>query len=880
MQGWSAAGRARKKKRLFGLENRSHSIEQLEARLVLAGAPVAPLGSLVFEEQFVDEISSLGQTKSFQLDLDPGQKLSLVVATDEDLVAETEFVGPNGTTLAFDVGTEVTFQTLSIDLGGTYTLTIGGEADSTGSFTIQVWHNAAIEMEQHGGLGNSTVSTAQDMSGSFISLGDGLADRGAVVGGSGSEDDTEEWLSFVLDDGQTATLALAELSGPTGATLELYDETLTRLALGVVSSGADQVIHNFTDLTTDGASAVYFAHIINPPKEFNLVVTRDSDFDADGGKAFSLAEQITPTRSVLGHVKEAVGAALDPLTTFPGPSFGGFIPPDPIHAVGPAQIVAMVNTEIAIYDKAGNRLFRQSTNGTGGFFGSVGATTTVFDPWVTFDPVSQRFFALGIELTSSTKSHLYMAVSTDETPTSGAEWHKYKLDFTHIPDGTGLGAGPHFPDYPKMSVSEDAVFISGNYFAIGTGSGRYVGLTALDKTSLLNGSGATKLYEEYFEGFTVFPLQHYDNSQTQYFAESVGTSTIRIHAITDVLTTPTRVTHDLAVPEFGPPIDVPQLGGGVPADTVSERVMTGVWRNGSAWFAHPITDPAIGDQETVSRWYEVATNNFPTADPTLIQSGNVDPGPGLHAWSPAIAVDAAGNMAIGFSLGGPDQFLGAGYTGRLDSDSLGTTTSPVFEYVSGQANYVLTDGVGRNRWGDYSGMSIDPADDSTFWVFNQYSSSSNKWATRIGSFQLDAIPESDWYQFEVDAGETFAIETFTPFGDAGMPENALDPFLELYAPDGTLLAQDDNSGTDGRNATITHTASAAGAYRVRTYPANGTEGDYVVSVSPPNNTGDPSPTILDTTPDDGQRVDRFPSTIPSDFRNTCWQPQSNRLICT
>ena len=33
-----------------------------------------------------------------------------------------------------------------------------------------------------------------------------------------------------------------------------------------------------------------------------------------------------------------------------------------------------------------------------GFFGDVGATVAVFDPWILFDDETQRFFAIGIDI--------------------------------------------------------------------------------------------------------------------------------------------------------------------------------------------------------------------------------------------------------------------------------------------------------------------------------------------------------------------------------------------------------------------------------------------------------------------------------------------------
>ena len=44
-----------------------------------------------------------------------------------------------------------------------------------------------------------------------------------------------------------------------------------------------------------------------------------------------------------------------------------------------------------------------------------------------------------------------------------------------------------------------------------------------------------------------------------------------------------------------------------------------------------------------------------------------------------------------------------------------------------------------NRWGDYSAMSIDPVDDSTFWFTGMYTDGTGNWATRIGSFSIQDI---------------------------------------------------------------------------------------------------------------------------------------------
>ncbi|MCY2986275.1 MAG: M36 family metallopeptidase, partial [Planctomycetota bacterium] len=733
-----------------------------------------------------------------------------------------------------------------------------------------------------------------------------------------------DWYQFNLDAGETATLTLTAL-GAGQLDLVLSDASGASLARGVGAQNVAQIVSNFVA----PVAAAYYADVGGTGGDYSLVVIRNADFDTEPNNDFTGAQEISGIGGVLGHVKNAapgpsqafnllrggtvpfvgptvaaynlppmasvvlpysVGPSYDDgpapaadsgkaspaapaaaassllptIDQFPGPGATGFIPPDPSAAAGPEQIVTFVNCDIAIYDKStGAQLFQDtSTN----FFSSVGSTADIFDPWVLFDTASQRFYLIGIDIASDTQSNVFLAVSTDATPTGAADWYKYKIDFTHDGSG-GLGSGAHFPDYPKLGVNQDAVWISGNYFPITGGSGVYAGITAIDKAALLTGGPATKLYDEYFNGFSVFPLTQYGPSAVEYFAEAnTGSgSAVTIHAVTNVLTSPTRTTATVTVPPYLFPDEVPQLGGGAPADAIDARIMTGVWQNGSMWFAHAVKDPAIGDGEAVARWYEVATNNFPAGTPALVQSGNVDPGPGVHAWMPAIAVDANDNMGLGFSIGGPTQYFGAGFTGRLAGDPAGTTISPVTTYASGLASYVALDGSGRNRWGDYSGLSIDPADRATFWAFNEYATGTpNTWATTVASFVLQEPSDDDWFTFQVNVGDTLTLQTSTPVDGANEFVNTLDPRIELYAPDGSLVAADDNSAPDGRNALLIGTAAQTGSYRVKVSAVN-SRGEYFLSVETSSALPGPSPSVVDMDPDNGQMVPVFPTTVALDF---------------
>jgi len=53
---------------------------------------------------------------------------------------------------------------------------------------------------------------------------------------------------------------------------------------------------------------------------------------------------------------------------------------------------------------------------------------------------------------------------------------------------------------------------------------------------------------------------------------------------------------------------------------------------------------------------------------------------------------------------------------------------------------VIVNGTGAQtvsaRWGDYTSMNIDPADDCSYWYVNEYyAASGGTWRTRIGHFR-------------------------------------------------------------------------------------------------------------------------------------------------
>ncbi len=80
-----------------------------------------------------------------------------------------------------------------------------------------------------------------------------------------------------------------------------------------------------------------------------------------------------------------------------------------------------------------------------------------------------------------------------------------------------------------------------------------------------------------------------------------------------------------------------------------------------------------------------------------------------------------------------NEYASARYTGRAASD---TTLQGSTALKTGETNY-LNPASGKNRWGDYSGAAVDPADPSKIWLFGEYAASTvNNWGTWAGQVAI------------------------------------------------------------------------------------------------------------------------------------------------
>ena len=129
------------------------------------------------------------------------------------------------------------------------------------------------------------------------------------------------------------------------------------------------------------------------------------------------------------------------------------------------------------------------------------------------------------------------------------------------------------------------------------------------------------------------------------------------------------------------------------------------------------------------RWYEFRLDS--ARNLMVHQQGTYAPD-AFYRWMASPAIDARGNIGIGYSFGGTPNFAGQRFAARLANDPLGMLTSRETVLVEGEASQTNT-----LRWEDYSQTAIDPSDDCTIWYVGDYlKKGATSYSTRIGAFRL------------------------------------------------------------------------------------------------------------------------------------------------
>jgi hypothetical protein len=247
---------------------------------------------------------------------------------------------------------------------------------------------------------------------------------------------------------------------------------------------------------------------------------------------------------------------------------------------------------------------------------------------------------------------------------------------------------------------------------------------SIDKGSVLDANAATLTYFDVKRSgdhsiLTPAVMHDAPPGAPMYFVEPApfghGGATVRVVRMTNKLTPhPTWTEFSLVVPPYDA-VPLASQPSGEPLSTVNlgASIKNVAWRNGRLVASHHAGAKGL----VRARWYEFQADG---ARPALVQWGQIDPGPGVHTYYPAIEIAPNGDLGMTYMQSSATEFLSVYITGRTAADPLGMMQSPVL-VKAGEESIRHPHDVDPPpyRVGDYSGIAVDPQD-GTFWAAGEY----------------------------------------------------------------------------------------------------------------------------------------------------------------
>ncbi len=433
------------------------------------------------------------------------------------------------------------------------------------------------------------------------------------------------------------------------------------------------------------------------------------------------------------------------ITQYDGAAFGrNFIPPDTIGAVGMTQYMSTTNGAYGVFDKyTGARL---SVVADTAFWAAAGQTGTNGDSRVMYNADAKRWIAVAF---GGNAKDLQIAVS--DTDNALGSWKSVKFEGY---GGFGFGATA---DYPTLALDKNAVYIGTNNFAPassgGSNSFRGTTLNVIPINSLFGAGAPTvanmkQFVTPYVSGGSSnvdngFALQGV-NSRTGGSTGTVMAASLfawdnvgyRVNGLNanDATGSSTTASQYLGMAAFTSPLPGRQPSVAIPAnqriiDTLDERISSSVYEsNGRIYMVQTVND---ADYARV-RYTVIDAATF-----AILDQGNIGDG-AYDYYQGSIAVNSFGQVAIGYNRSGLQtadlngdgfkdgniSFMGRTFETASDgklvalSDELLLKVSLTDDYHNG--SIYGQPAAGRQRWGDYSQVSIDPENEHNFYMIGQF----------------------------------------------------------------------------------------------------------------------------------------------------------------
>ena len=406
------------------------------------------------------------------------------------------------------------------------------------------------------------------------------------------------------------------------------------------------------------------------------------------------------------------------------------IPPDCGGAVGPTKVMSGLNNNYRVFNKADGSVV--STVGTATFWAPSGETALngLTDPRTLYDPYNNRWIAV-MQTVTTGAGDILLGVSQTSDP--NGSWFLYRFPIGFTLDFPIVGFNKNWISisinrYSNVGLFQRGINLVVDYGQARAGTGTGTLFTLASNTHFCSAPVATYSATE----DTLFVVTHLSSTGATYSVDLItGTPSAPVYTAGGTLT---RTGGGWAqpggqlLPQSAPNSGTSACSPPCLIETQDAQVRSApVYRGGSLYYTQTIGLPATLMTHTAVQWTKINATGGAFQDGGRIEDPTATSTNGGKWYAfPHIANNSLGDFIVGYSQCSSAQHPSAGYSMHLNADGAGTIRDPLI-YKAGEDYYHKDFGSGRNRWGDFSQAQVDPSDDRTLWVVQEYGK------TRVGT---------------------------------------------------------------------------------------------------------------------------------------------------
>lgn len=462
------------------------------------------------------------------------------------------------------------------------------------------------------------------------------------------------------------------------------------------------------------------------------------------------------------------------VSQYDGASFGrNFIPPDTIGAVGATQYMETTNGAYAVFDKTTGA--RTALTSDVAFWAAAGQTGANGDSRVMYNAAANRWVVMSF---GANAKDLQIAVSDTSNALGG--WKSTKFEGY---GGLGFGATA---DYPTLAMDTKALYIGTNNFAPASAGGgnsfRGTTLNVIPMSSLFNATAPTvtnmtRFYTPYSGASSTnvdrgFAQQGVNSvtasasgtvvSASLFFADSIA---FKVNGVLPGSATGAYLgdVSYIGQQAYTSPGPARQPSVAIAAnrrvvDALDERISSSVYEANGRIYMVQTVDP-LNDAVDETRVHYTVLN---ASNMSILSEGDIGQA-GYDYYQGSLAVNSFGEVVIGYNRSGLDvatgkiSFMGQSFTTAASGALVARSGEMLFkesltdDYHNGSLFGAAA--AGRQRWGDYSQVSIDPTDEHKFYAIGQFAREYNnaagghpggtggsRWGTWVAVVDASALP--------------------------------------------------------------------------------------------------------------------------------------------